>query len=375
MINYLSLKDFKSIKSIDIALSNLNFLFGNNSVGKSSLIQSLLLLRQGYFNNNSLTQLKLNGPLVNFGRIQDIINDTSETYEIKYKVKFDINGELIATYHDKAFKQLQPSTTNVYNDMLVCENPKITGKFDEFNLFNNRFVYLNAQHVSPSFDYDIKNWENNQINKLGNYGEFVFPHIEINKDKVLSSVFKYNSDTSCNFSDIINLWLGRISKGIEINVHTNNITGKAIVSYNYRYTNGVRSSVRNPLNVGYGITHIIALIYALITSDKNSLLIIENPESHLHPKAQTAIGILIALAAKNGAQIICETHSDHIINAIRVSVKDNIISNSLCNIMFFLQDDDYNTNCKIIDIDKNGNFDEYPIGFLDEWDNALIKLL
>jgi len=53
--------------------------------------------------------------------------------------------------------------------------------------------------------------------------------------------------------------------------------------------------------------------------------VIENPEAHIHPQGQAELGKLMALAASSGAQIIVETHSDHVINAIRVAVKEGII--------------------------------------------------
>jgi predicted ATPase len=260
-----------------------------------------------------------------------------------------------------------------YDDTLCSKNLALKN-VDELNLFNNKFVYLNAQHISPSFEYDISNWKNNDINYLGNFGQFVFPYISLNSNKLIDKIFLDDSNDG-DLLSALNHWLGLVSRGIQIKCDVNNDFGKAKVMYIYKYADGVSSSLRNSLNVGYGITHVISLIYALLSSDNKTLLIIENPESHLHPKAQSVIGKLIALAAKNGAQIICETHSDHIINSIRLVVKDGVLEPRLCNVVYFYQDENYNTKKEIIDIDEKGNFDNYPEGFLDEWDNAIVKLV
>lgn len=78
-----------------------------------------------------------------------------------------------------------------------------------------------------------------------------------------------------------------------------------------------------PQNVGFGISYSLHVITAILKAKDGDLIIIENPESHVHPRGQAELGKLIALAAINNIQIIIETHSDHIINGIRVAVKEN----------------------------------------------------
>lgn len=371
MIKYIKLKNFKSIKNTEFALSGLNFFFGNNSVGKSSIIQSLLLLRQSFDFDKSLNKIKLNGQLVNFGSFKDILCEDADEDNIYIDVLGD-NGSIISGVYSVDNKDKSIGFLN-YEDLL--QSKKLTvEKLENLNLFNDKFVYLNAQHISPSFDYDIKNWNNNFINYLGNYGQFVFPYISQNSNIDINKLL-INDGNDTSLISALNYWLGTISKGIQIKCEVNNDIGKVKVSYTYKYADGVNSSMRNSLNVGYGITHVISLLYSLLVSNSNTLIVIENPESHLHPRAQSSIGKLMALAAKNGAQIICETHSDHVINSIRLVVKEGIVSPELCNVLYFSQDENYNTKNEVLDIDKNGNFDTYPEGFLDEWDNAIINLV
>ena len=97
----------------------------------------------------------------------------------------------------------------------------------------------------------------------------------------------------------------------------------------------------------------------------------------MHPKAQRLIGELLAKAATTGAQIIVETHSDHVLNGVRISAKNKIIAPSDIKMFFFMKEDigsKYHTNIYLPQMDKDGNIDIWPSGFFDEWDNALALL-
>ena len=113
----------------------------------------------------------------------------------------------------------------------------------------------------------------------------------------------------------------------------------------------------------------------MLISEKGSLLLIENPESHLHPKGQSRIAKLISLAAERGCQIICESHSDHVINGIRVAVKKGEISHDKVGILFFSKNKDQETKVDNIYIDGKGNLSEYPLGLLDEWGILMTELI
>ncbi|WP_071819731.1 AAA family ATPase [Enterobacter kobei] len=74
--------------------------------------------------------------------------------------------------------------------------------------------------------------------------------------------------------------------------------------------------------------------YPLAYIKKNDVILIENPEAHIHPTGQTKLGYLCAIAAKAGIQLIIESHSDHFFNGVRLALKDGIVKNKLSNILF-----------------------------------------
>ena len=90
-----------------------------------------------------------------------------------------------------------------------------------------------------------------------------------------------------------------------------------------------------PQNVGFGITYVLPIIVALLKAKKGDCIIIENPESHLHPSGQVSIARLCAKASQLGVQIIVETHSDHFFNGVRVAIKERKIDNSKVSMYYF----------------------------------------
>ena len=152
---------------------------------------------------------------------------------------------------------------------------------------------------------------------------------------------------------------------------------KVILDYQFTLGFGKTNSYKSK-NVGFGITYVLPVILSLLTAEEGKIIIIENPESHIHPRGQAELGKLIALAARTGAQLFIETHSDHILNGIRVAVKEQCIDKSKVNILYFdkeTTDTEQFSKITSIKVDKNGALSDYPKDFLDEWSNQLSKLI
>ncbi len=142
-----------------------------------------------------------------------------------------------------------------------------------------------------------------------------------------------------------------------------------------------------PINVGFGLSYILPMLVVLLTAHEGEMLVIENPEAHLHPRGQAEVGKLLARAAAAGIQLFVETHSDHVINGIRVAVKEGIIKPEDVNIAFFerkehevknksgVSSTEIYSTVNNIKIDRHGSLSMYPDGFMDEWNNQLMELL
>jgi predicted ATPase len=132
----------------------------------------------------------------------------------------------------------------------------------------------------------------------------------------------------------------------------------------------------HPNNVGYGITYLLSIIVAVLASEPDSLILIEHPETHLHNSGQAKMGELLAIAASCGIQIIVETHSDHVLNGIRLAVHGGKLDHKDVQLHHF-QHEKVGQTIQVISprIDRNGRIDRWPVGFFDEWENSLIVLL
>ena len=242
-------------------------------------------------------------------------------------------------------------------------------------MFSENFVYLGAEHIGPKKKYDYSDWDLSGINKFGSQGNFTVPYLatEGSKLHVLKKMCKKNA-ASDRLIDQVSAWMNDISPGIRLNAEMfpKDQEAKLRISYNEgKYV----SDDYSPQNVGFGIPYVLPVIVALLSAKEGDLIIIENPESHLHPKGQTALAELMSRAASIGVQIICESHSDHIINGVRVSVKEGVINNSNLAIYYYSKDRQQETICTRINIDKSGNLDSYPAGLLDEWGELMSRLL
>jgi len=131
-----------------------------------------------------------------------------------------------------------------------------------------------------------------------------------------------------------------------------------------------------PLNVGFGYSYILPIIVSGLVAKDGEILIIENPEAHLHPRAQSRLAEFLARVASMGVQVFVESHSDHILNGLRVCVKKETLQPEDVQIFYFDKDEN-STSPKVFmpQIDKDGRIEEWPDGFFDEWNNNLMELL
>jgi predicted ATPase len=172
-------------------------------------------------------------------------------------------------------------------------------------------------------------------------------------------------------------WLQQLSPGSRL--ISDPVVGTDEVLLKYRYegrTREVSSNFYRPTNVGFGLTYSLPIIVACLAAPKGALILMENPEAHLHPQGQSALGELLARCANDGVQIIVETHSDHLLNGVRLSVKRKIIDKGNVALHFFSRSvETGDASVETPAVMDNGRLSNWPRGFFDQWDKDVETLL
>lgn len=377
MIQQLYIKNFKSLKEIDLELRNLNLLTGLNGSGKSSLIQSLLLLRQSPdLNRGELLLRKNEKELFDAGVARDVYYQWGVDKEICFGFKVGSAIELKWCFECDAIKN--PEANILYS------RDYYKFVYESSVLFGEGFTYLNAERLSPQNFYkrDPQVVENEY--SIGTLGEYTAHFLEIFGEKleIKAPSLQHTFAKSYKLIHQVEAWLSEISPNVNLNVKKIS-NEETRISYQFGTNRGNTLDFK-PKNVGFGLSYVLPVVVALLTANDQKLIIIENPESHIHPRGQAELGKLFAAAAEAGAQLLVETHSDHILNGIRVATREKAIHPDKVVAFYFKRSSE--DNCSEITpilIDGNGKLHrkatdgtnaKIPKGFFDEWTNSMAKL-
>lgn len=147
-----------------------------------------------------------------------------------------------------------------------------------------------------------------------------------------SKMFGENiEELSLTIEDNTNYWINKIFQGAKIQVES--IKGEDLLKL--RINSDGKSSYFKPTNVGYGFSYSLPIIVTGLIAKPGEILIVENPEAHLHPYAQSILAKFLSLVSASGVQVLVETHSEHILNGFRIAVKNSIVSSKETNVLYF----------------------------------------
>lgn len=372
MISHLIIQNFKVLEEADLKVSNLNLIAGKNSVGKSSVLQSLLLLRQSYDQQLLLTEgLRLQGNYINLGNGKDILYYNTEESFFRFLLKWEDQTSLNVKYAYSPQSDLQPCDFD--------KNPDVESVKDKA-LFTKKFTYLSADRIGPRATYATSNYSINIANPLGIQGELTPYYLtEKGSTEIKLESLCHSNQSSKTLIAQVDAWMSDISEGVKVRATVRPDNTSVTLGYQFPIEAGYTDEF-SPFNVGFGLTYVLPVVTALLTAEEGDLLLIENPEAHLHPAGQTKLGELISLVAQAGVQVFVETHSDHLLNGIRVAVAKKKIDHEKVSLFNFTMDADkankiHGVRIETPTIDENGLISDWPKGFFDEWERSLDTLL
>lgn len=138
-----------------------------------------------------------------------------------------------------------------------------------------------------------------------------------------------------------------------------------------------KERTRNLIDVGYGVSQILPVLAELFRPEVPPMFLFQQPEVHLHPSAQAALGSLFCTSAAAGRQLIVETHSDYILDRILLDIRDRRtdLKASDVSILYFDREDDIDVNIHSIHIDSEGNVVDAPDGYRSFFKDELSRVI
>lgn len=370
MIKNIKISNFKCFaQETNISLAQVTLLYGHNGRGKSSLSQALMLIGQSMKKRNDIDELYVMGDLVKLLSFQEIKTIGTESDEICFTIESESEILELGFMPVEGKPQLGRVSKYIINgenrfDVRTTDKTEHGGEQGKaaFTTSDSTILqtlkdvtYISAGRLGPVSDV-VRN-DTIAPDKVGTKGEYLINALSHQTPEFVSFAGKK---------------LSEILGGGSVNIPDHNAT-RLELKLNSRDSD----AKFNPVNVGFGYSYVLPVIVSALLAENGSVLIVENPEAHLHPGAQSRImEFLIKQALEKNLQLIIETHSDHVVNGLRISMKKKLMSPSDGIIQHFAYDNGIITPVITeITSDKLGNLSSYPDDFMDEWTEQMIQLV
>ncbi len=401
MISQIDLVSFKCFDRLKLPLGPLTLLSGVNGSGKSSVLHSLVFLHQasvdtGYGSQSETGRIRLKGKDIDFGNVIDLLDRT--TGQNRFEIGLDGDGVKCWWMFsgDRSDMSLELKSVRINGE--EYENPTfLSGLFPigiairppQLRWLLGNLTFISAGREGPRDLYPLED------KNMGHDPKYVYDDIERKSEIVdarnytflgrvgvrgenTASVLFQGSDELVKeglrlpgHSPIllhqVGAWMNRFFPGCALDV-------QRVPNRNY-VTLGIRMSEKTdflrPFHSGFGLTQVLPIVVAALSIPEENILLIENPEVHLHPAGQALMGQFLGEVAMSGIQVIVETHSDHVLNGIRRAVKSGRIPAEKVDLHFFRARHDGDPQVLSPMMDKNGNIDSWPDGFFDQFEKDI----
>ena len=131
---------------------------------------------------------------------------------------------------------------------------------------------------------------------------------------------------------------------------------------------------RNLIDVGHGVSQALPVLTELLRPDGPTMFLLQQPEVHLHPQAQAELGTLFCSVAAGGRQLVIETHSDYIIDRVRMDVRDGKTGLRPRDVsILYFEPGDVAVKIHSIRIDDAGNVKDAPEGYRQFFTDEMMR--
>lgn len=350
MLTKLNIKNFKCFLDSEMTLSRLNLFVGANSSGKSSAIQALRLCL-GNAGKPQGKEFQMTIKDKKTGQFNEL--NSFLTNEKSFIIGIDTtDGELRTTY---TFGDDTRVSTLMTMESIPTELAHSLAGKSVFYLPANRDSAKDAFPMNMEADSEI-----------GEGGEYVIDYYAHHSGDKLDDTLIVDGNLK-TLEGQVNHWL-RLLTGYTLKVIPQ---GEA---YAVKYKNVMGREIR-PYHVGTGVSFIAALLIACLSMPQDGLVIIENPEIHLHPRAQAVVLDFFAMVSHTGRQLLIETHSDHLFNGVRRLLAQRQLTPTEVSVCFFKTRENLESTPVRINLTETGRMTQYEKGLFDQFDDDLDVIL
>ena len=371
MLDQLELRNFKCFELLKLPLGPLTLLSGTNASGKSSVLQSLVLLHQTMREHEWSTRLMLNGNVAQFGTVTDVVDQVHgrDRFDVGlFDEKTSCHWSFTGDRQDMSLEVNRVEAGGEISDNPATLRHLLPVDVDEASksmaVRVRDLTYITAEREGPREIYSLE--DQYSVTVVGPQGENAVSVLYRGRDdRIAEELIVENSAPTLLHQ--VGARLATFFPGCAVDVQQ--------VPNANAVTLGVRTSTDTgflrPVHCGFGITQVLPIIVAALSATKGNILLIENPEVHLHPAGQALMGRLFSDVAQAGIQVIVETHSDHVLNGVRRSVKSGRMPAEDVVVHFLRQRLGDSAQVLSPALDISGNIDVWPEGFFDQFDKDL----
>jgi len=401
-IRGVTLKGFKSfVEPQVIEIRPLTILAGADSSGKSSALQPLLMLKQTLEHSFDPGPLLLDGPHVRFNSASELLSrvsaeDSADELEIGLRIESDLSllWSFRRTLDDKLQLDrmdlgswLQPGAISL-TPAMTSEEIQIRTlqgalkRFPEvpkavFKVVRNRCflgVGMKVDKTEPPLprtsEFDRLLRSIIHVPGLRGNPKRTYDAAEVGKS--FAGTFEhYAASVIAGWQRAGDSHLERLGEQLDDLGLTSKVAAQQLsatqVSLMVERLPGRRRSgsadLVNMADVGFGVSQVLPVLVALLAAEPGRLVYIEQPELHLHPRAQQALAAILAETAKRGVQVVVETHSSTLLLALQALIAAGQLAPDLVKLHWFSRDSSGATQVESADPDRLGAYGDWPEDF------------
>jgi len=286
MITEIVVENFKCFADLRLTIAPMTLLTGFNGGGKSTALQPILLLAQGFRAPMGTEGFPLNGSLIRLGTVGDVLPVNSPEKEVKIRVfgrNESIEWILEAPASERMFTVASARRDSQASKQIVWQSaPWPPSNFDvqqtEVGSALKELIFLSAVREGAAEAFPVPDLPAAVPGDVGQEGQFAAYWYDRYVDDEIEASRRHPDEPASSLRKQLDAYLSTLFPGAQVNVSAS--PSLDLLSVKFRLTDS--SAWQRPANIGYGLTYSFPILVALLTARPGGIIIIDSPEAHLH---------------------------------------------------------------------------------------------